>query len=402
VPKQFVTVIEPGASISPPSQQVAAGETAVFTLTTTLPPPLTYQWRLNGVSLPGETNLTLMISDVQTTNAGNYSVTVINPESGFAFHTPPASLTGPVIITQQPESQIARTGTNATFRVVATGSAPMSYQWRLNGLVLAGATNDTLAITNVQLSDDGVYSVAVSNSYGNFFSVEAKLTVLIKPIITVQPLSQTVAAGGTVTLSLVAEGHPFPLGFRWRKDGATLTNIVVNGSSCFFTVTNVQTSGTNHLVAYTVAVTNAAGSILSSNAILTVLADTDGDGLPDEWEIAHGLNVTDGTDATLDPDGDGLTNLQEYLSGTDPLDSESRLQIKTDGWSKDGLLFLSFTAMSNKTYTIQSCASVDGAPWSRVADMPAAPATRTVVVTDTAGPGNSGLRFYRLVTPRVP
>ncbi len=46
--------------------------------------------------------------------------------------------------------------------------------------------------------------------------------------------------------------------------------------------------------------------------------DSDGDGIPDGWEVAHGLNALDPSDAGLDPDGDGYTNLQEYLAGTDP------------------------------------------------------------------------------------
>ncbi|MGQ4891684.1 MAG: hypothetical protein ACP6IP_04250 [Candidatus Njordarchaeia archaeon] len=46
--------------------------------------------------------------------------------------------------------------------------------------------------------------------------------------------------------------------------------------------------------------------------------DSDGDGLPDEWEIEHNLNPNDPTDATLDNDNDGLSNLEEYLHGTDP------------------------------------------------------------------------------------
>jgi hypothetical protein len=46
--------------------------------------------------------------------------------------------------------------------------------------------------------------------------------------------------------------------------------------------------------------------------------DFDHDGMPDAWELAHGLNPNDPADATADPDNDGYTNLEEYLNGTDP------------------------------------------------------------------------------------
>src|SRR5690606_529652 len=55
--------------------------------------------------------------------------------------------------------------------------------------------------------------------------------------------------------------------------------------------------------------------------------DSDGDGIADTWETEHGLDPTDPADALLDPDGDGANNLEEYLSGTLPNDSLSRLTL---------------------------------------------------------------------------
>ena len=52
-------------------------------------------------------------------------------------------------------------------------------------------------------------------------------------------------------------------------------------------------------------------------------ADSDGDGLPDGWEVSNGLNPTNGGDANADPDGDGLTNAQEYAQGTNPNNSDT-------------------------------------------------------------------------------
>ncbi len=60
--------------------------------------------------------------------------------------------------------------------------------------------------------------------------------------------------------------------------------------------------------------------------------DTDGDGMPDGWEVKYGLNATDPRDAVLDPDNDGLSNLEEYLHGTDPLDPDTSGDGIPDGW----------------------------------------------------------------------
>src|SRR5207249_2035371 len=124
-------------------------------------------------------------------------------------------------------------------------------------------------------------------------------------------------------------------------------------------------------------------------------------GLPDEWELANGLSPANAADAGLDSDGDGLTNLQEYLSGTDPNDAGSRLRIEATDWSAGRPFSLRFTAHSNNTYSVQSCPSLNGTPWSAVVDVPAASSNRTVVITDLANPPAGGLRLYRLVTPRT-
>src|SRR5439155_2416492 len=125
-------------------------------------------------------------------------------------------------------------------------------------------------------------------------------------------------------------------------------NISLYDSNCFFTVTNVQATATTNQFYYTIVVTNLAGnSFLSRTAVLTVLTDEDGDGLPDDWESANGLISTNAADAALDADADGATNLQEYLAGTDPQDPLSFLRIDGIDWNRSSGVWLRFTAMSN-------------------------------------------------------
>jgi len=127
--------------------------------------------------------------------------------------------------------------------------------------------------------------------------------------------------------------------------------------------------------------------------------DTDGDGMPDVWEQAHGLNPLI-NDANLDPDQDGFTNLQEYLAGTDPQSAGSRLQF-TGAARVAGGVELQFTAAANRAYSVLYRDSLAGGGWVKFTDVAAQPIARTVTVTDSAAL-NQSQRFYRLVTPPAP
>src|SRR5881396_2090331 len=85
-------------------------------------------------------------------------------------------------ITVQPQSRTNNIGTTATFSVTATGTAPLSYQWVFNDGLLAGRTNSTLTLSNVQPSDSGAYVAVVTNRSGSVTSAVAVLTVCSPPV----------------------------------------------------------------------------------------------------------------------------------------------------------------------------------------------------------------------------
>jgi hypothetical protein len=128
-------------------------------------------------------------------------------------------------------------------------------------------------------------------------------------------------------------------------------------------------------------------------------ADTDGDGLPDWWEVANGTNPLI-PDADADPDGDGFTNLQEYLAGTDPQNKNDALRLTaTITRAQDTLtLALGFQAISNRTYTILATDSLGVSVWTNFLSLPASSTNRWTTIPLTTSPGFSP-RFFRLAIP---
>src|SRR5438093_6698147 len=105
----------------------------------------------------------------------------------------------PVII-NQPQWQTNAVGSTTMFSVVATGAPPLFYQWQFNFVDRVGATNATLVLTNVQISNSGRYSVVVTNVEGAVTSAVARLYVVPPPSITQEPMNfPSVSIGASVT-----------------------------------------------------------------------------------------------------------------------------------------------------------------------------------------------------------
>jgi hypothetical protein len=154
-------------------------------------------------------------------------------------------------------------GETATFSVTATGTAPLQYQWRKNGVNITGATNSSYTTPATVAADNGsLFSVVVSNSGGSVTSNNATLTVRIPPTITTQPANKTVNVGQTAKFSVTATGTT-PLNYQWMKNGVNITGATKAS------YTTPPTTAADNGSLFAVIVSNAAGSVTSNNAILT-------------------------------------------------------------------------------------------------------------------------------------
>ena len=108
--------------------------------------------------------------------------------------------------------------------------------------------------------------------------------------------------------------------------------------------------------------------------------DSDGDGLPDWWEVANGANPF-APDADADPDGDGFSNRQEYFAGTNPRDPNSALKLLEPSVAP-GSVILHFLAASNHSYSVLCKTNLSDPTWIKVADIPAQPADGLVDIPD--------------------
>ena len=205
----------PTITQQPQSQTVVKTQTASFSVTATGTGTLGYQWYFNSGIIAGATTTTYTKSNIQTTDAGSYSVTVTNSGGSTPSVNAILTVTVPPSITTGPQSQTVSAGNSASFSVAATGTTPFSYQWFFGASAISGATTSTYTITNAQAANVGSYSVVVTNVAGNATSGNGVLTVTpAGPSITTQPQSKSVAQSSSVTFSVSTTGSA-PLSYQW-------------------------------------------------------------------------------------------------------------------------------------------------------------------------------------------
>ena len=200
------------------------------------------------------------------------------PRRVFVRAGPPQS---PAIVST-PDNVTARLGETVTFSASATGSPVPACQWRkdgvnlVNGSTIAGATNTTLAITNVQAGDTGSYTFVATNAAGSATSAAVQLMLqAAPPTVTTQPQGRTATAGASATFTMAASGFPAPV-YQWqrRSAGTSAWEDLHEGGS-YHGTTTAALSITAPTVAmsgdqFRCLITNATGVATSTAVTLTV------------------------------------------------------------------------------------------------------------------------------------
>lgn len=294
-----LTVLTPPTiSIQPMSQSVAFGANVSLGVTAAGSPTLRYQWRFNGVNIPGATMSALNINDVRAANLGRYSVIVQNDVGALTSDRAELSVSLPALgVAQTPDTAPTQTDASGTKSVLIPDSATYFMRWRAPGNGIAtfdtrGSAYDTRmtvyeggTLANLQqiASDDdsggfltsevrfnvianATYTIAIDGVEGAFgllvLNWSLEITTEEAPIIMVQPESLSAQFGGMATLSVQAAGSD-PLAYQWRHNGMDVPG--ANGSS--ITVIAIQPSD---LGQYVVVVSNGAGTVRSHPAHIDV------------------------------------------------------------------------------------------------------------------------------------
>jgi hypothetical protein len=264
-----ITPYPPLVTIGPRDTTVQEGHVALFTVVAAGTAPFTYQWQKNGVSLTGATASSYNIASAVRADSGTAFRCIVSNAVGkdtsaiALLHVVPV----PPVITMQPVARTVNYGQTATFSVVATGTAPLTYQWKKDTVAIAGATDSVYTTAAVVTADSGtLFHCVVSNAAGSVTSTGARLTVITPypPMVTVDPRDTTVQEGRAALFTVAAAGTA-PFTYQWQKNETDIAG--ATGSTYSLASAPHADSG----AAFRCIVTNAVGKDTSSAALLCVL-----------------------------------------------------------------------------------------------------------------------------------
>lgn len=294
------------------------------------------------------------------------------------------------VFTTQPTSV---TGASATFTAAATANtagvavAP-AYQW----YDASGAISSAMS-ASYTTSTAGNYYVTATTAYGTTASNTVTFTLAAAPAVATQPTSVNVVLGNSASFSVAANGTG-TLSYQWYKGSVGSGTAISGATSATYTISATATSDAGK---YYCVVTNAYGSTTTSGATLTLTEP-----------LANFLSAYNLTSYTADADGDGISNLLEFVLGGDPTVASTAIQPTATRNVSNGtpyLVFSFYTVANLGSVIVGTQYSTDLSTWTTAAN-----GTGGVTVTTTAYSGslnyttvtipdtsNAGRVFARLV-----
>lgn len=303
----------------PPTVAVAYNDSIYITPAITGTSPMIYVWKKDGVILSGETSSSFSKNTATAADAGVYTVTATNQGGTYTSSATTVIVDPPTApaIYRMPDVVPCTIGNSISLSPSITGTGPLTYVWKKDGVVLSGATSSSFYRWPASAADSGVYTVTATNSWGSATSTAATVTVAPLPPPTVfgLPASLTLAYGNTVSLyPNVYAGNSAT--YQWNKNGTPISG--ATSSSYYKSGATPADNGV-----YTITVTNAAGTVTSSGLTLTVSSAEAPRiyGLPSVQNLEYGSYI----------------NVYPSVSGTTPI---------TYAWFKDGVVIAGATSSS--------------------------------------------------------
>lgn len=415
------------------------GQTNTLNANVTGDGPLTYQWQFDGTNIQGATGTSLVLSDVQTTNSGTYTLIVANPISTNTTQVVVDVSVGKPFLVAPVPSYVETAGDHLAFWANVGGTEPLYYQWESNNVPILGATGSAMVLSNITTSYGASYSVIVSNMFGtNTFgpgvlTVTAGLQFLDSNNIVVarvgdgaQALSDT--TGNTVYLDQYTTNNAYSNTIMLPDNSAT-ANLIVGGGPSVGPLETVMTLSTNdnflnicgHNVAYpngqgtfanpierTIGAVNAFGQFVAAELNVTIYdgaapyvidSAVSDDGLNEFWTTgtASSGGIKYATDATEGSAG-GIPAIGGSGSGTRVVNIVHGNVVFTDvGTSPIGIYGYSGepTAGTTATSLIPDTANLPGdfAASPDIATFP--PTSGTVYLADSSpAASGGGIRRY--------
>ena len=195
------TPVAPSFLTNPANATVLGGTSQSFTVTVNGTSPLSYQWEkstdgVTFVPVAGATNATYTIPAVSLSDEGYYHVTVTNVAGSATSTAAQLVVNQPLTITAQPVGVALNLGDSTTLSVTAVGKPAPTYQWYLNGTLIAGATNSTYTIASAAAANAGIYTVVASNMAGDSVTSSGAAVAVLSPTLTTTALTPTATPTG--------------------------------------------------------------------------------------------------------------------------------------------------------------------------------------------------------------